>query len=296
MAQLAVLGTGIMGAPMALNLARAGHDVTVWNRSADKAERLADEGLAVATRPEGAVAGAAAVVSMLSDGPVSEAVLIEGGVIAAMARGSVLIVMSSIPVETAQRISAAAKARGVGAVDAPVSGGEKGAVEATLAIMAGGTAEDFSSAKPFLEAMGRPTHVGPDGSGQLAKLANQIIVANTIATVAEALLLAERGGADPAAVRAALLGGFADSTILRQHGERMLAGNFAPGGPSKWQLKDIRTALETAAKAGLALPVSELVGELYAGMVAHGGGDVDHSGVIEEIRLRNGLPQKTLTV
>lgn len=294
MAQVALLGTGIMGAPMALNLARAGHEVTVWNRTPDKAGRLADEGLAVAARPEGAVRGAACVVSMLSDGPVSEEVLVAGGVIGAMAPGAVLVVMSSIPVATAQRIAAAAAARGLGAVDAPVSGGEKGAIEATLAIMAGGTEADFAAAKPFLEAMGRPTRVGPPGSGQLAKLANQMIVANTVATVAEALLLAERGGADPAAVRAALLGGFADSTILRLHGERMLAGNFVPGGPSKWQLKDCVTAVETARAHGLALPVSELVRGLYADMVAHGGGDTDHSGIIEELRLRNGLPQATL--
>lgn len=294
MARLAVLGTGIMGAPMALNLARAGHEVTVWNRSAAKAESLADAGLAVAARAAGAVEGAEAVVSMLSDGPVTQEVLLEGGVVAAMAAGALLMVMSSIPPATAARISRAARERGLGAVDAPVSGGEKGATEGTLAIMAGGAAADYARAEPILKAMGRPTHVGPDGTGQLAKLANQLIVANTIATVSEALLLAERGGADPAAVREALLGGFADSTILRQHGARMLEGDFRPGGPAKYQVKDIRTALESAAEVGLSLPVSELVMELFSSMVAHGGGDTDHAGLIEELRRRSGLAQSTL--
>ncbi len=295
MARVAVLGTGIMGAPMALNLAKAGHEVTVWNRSADKAERLADHGLAVASTAKGAVEGADALVSMLSDGPVSEELLLGGGVIAAVPSGAVVMVMSSIPVNTARRLSEAARAGGRTAVDAPVSGGEKGAIEGTLAIMAGGGEADFAAAKPYLEAMGRATHVGPDGAGQLAKLANQLIVANTIATVSEALLLAERGGADPAAVREALLGGFADSTILRQHGLRMLSGDFVPGGPAKYQLKDIRTALASAAEAKLELPVSEMVCELFTSMIEHGGGDTDHSGVIEEIRRRNGLPQSTLT-
>lgn len=295
MADIAFLGTGIMGAPMALNLARAGHNVTVWNRSPEKAEALAEEGLAVAATPTGAVAGADFVVAMLSDGPVCEAVLIEGQVIGAMKHGAVLVVMSSIPVGTAKRLAEMARAQGKGAVDAPVSGGEKGAIEGTLAIMAGGVAADFAAAAPVLLAMGRPTHVGPDGAGQLAKLANQVIVANTIATVAEALLLAERGGADPAGVRAALLGGFADSTILRLHGQRMLDGDFKPGGPSKYQLKDIRTALEQASEAGLDLPVSTLVGQLFESMIAHGGGDTDHSGLIEELRRRNGLEQSTLT-
>ena len=155
--------------------------------------------------------------------------------------------------------------------------------------MAGGAATEVARARPLLEVMGRVTHVGPAGMGSLAKLCNQMIVANTIATVSEALLLAKRGGADPAAVRQAIVGGFADSTILRMHGERILKGDFKPGGPAKHQLKDCRTAIDTARRAGLDLPVSQLVRQLYEDMVAHGDGEIDHSGLYRELERRNGL-------
>lgn len=286
---IAFLGTGIMGFHMARNLAEAGFAVTAWNRTRDKAERLSPFGARVAGDPVSAVAGRDAAICMLSDGPTSDRVLIEGGVIAAMPKGSLLIVMSSIPVETARGQAAAAAEHGVRYIDAPVSGGESGAAEATLAIMAGGAAEDVAAAGGIFEALGRVTHVGPTGSGELAKLANQAIVGNTIATVAEALLLAARGGADPAAVRRALLGGFADSTILRLHGQRMIEGNFTPGGPSKYQLKDLRTATALARDLGLELPVTELTAGLFADLVDHGGGDSDHSALYTELRRRNGL-------
>jgi 2-hydroxy-3-oxopropionate reductase len=155
--------------------------------------------------------------------------------------------------------------------------------------MAGGAAADVARARPVLEVMGKVTHVGPAGMGQLAKLCNQMIVANTIATISEALLLARRGGADPAAVRQAITGGFADSTILRVHGERILKGDFAPGGPAKHQLKDCRTAIATAERLKLGLPVSDLVRKLFEDMVAHGDGEIDHSGLYRELERRNGL-------
>ncbi|MEC5409409.1 NAD-binding protein [Paraburkholderia sp. MPAMCS5] len=139
--------------------------------------------------------------------------------------------------------------------------------------------------------MGRPTHIGPAGTGQLAKLVNQMIVAGTIATVAEAMLLAEQGGADPAQVRAALLGGFADSTILRQHAARMIARDFTPGGPAKYQVKDTQIALAFAQGVGLRLPVLALVDNLFTDMIEHGGGDLDHSALIRELRRRNGLAE-----
>jgi 2-hydroxy-3-oxopropionate reductase len=178
---------------------------------------------------------------------------------------------------------------GVRYVDAPVSGGEIGARNATLAIMAGGSEEDFAAIAPILTAMGRPVRVGPVGCGQLAKLVNQLIVAGTIANVAEALLLAERGGASPAKVREALAGGFADSTILQLAGKRMIEGDFTPGGPAKWQLKDTRNALAYAESVGLSLPVASVVDSLFAAMVEHGDGDLDHSGLIREMRRRNGI-------
>jgi 3-hydroxyisobutyrate dehydrogenase-like beta-hydroxyacid dehydrogenase len=283
------LGTGIMGGHMARRIAQAGHDVAAWNRTAAKAEALSACGVAQAGDAVAAAQRADAVVCMLSSGPVCDETLIGGGVLGAMRPGSLLIVMSSIPVATARRHAKAAAERGVDYLDAPVSGGETGARDGTLAIMAGGTQDTFERARPLLEVMGRPTHVGPAGTGQLSKLVNQMIVASTIVTVAEAVLLAERGGADPAKVREALLGGFADSTILRQHALRMIERDFRPGGPAKYQVKDTTTAVEFGRTVGLELPVLQVVDKLFGDMVAHGDGDLDHSAIICEIGRRNGL-------
>ncbi|MDW3206293.1 MAG: NAD(P)-dependent oxidoreductase [Alphaproteobacteria bacterium] len=291
--QIAFIGTGIMGAPMARNLVRNGFTVTAWNRSRSKSDALKTDGVIVAETAAEAARKADLVIVMLSDGPTCDHVLNDQGdhgapVLPAMRAGSRLVVMSSIPVETARDQAERAAARGIGYLDAPVSGGEKGAMEATLAIMAGGREEDFEALRPAFEAMGRPTLVGAAGAGQLAKLANQIIVGNTLATVAEALIFAQRGGADPAAVRQALLGGFADSTILQQHGLRMCEGNWAPGGFSKYQLKDLRTAMAFASTLGLDLPVSGVTTGLYEDTVANGDGDKDQSAVFLELMRRNG--------
>lgn len=194
-----------------------------------------------------------------------------------LAKGAVLIVMSSIPVETTRRQAAHLAARGVGYVDAPVSGGEKGAIERTLTIMAGGDASVVERVRPLLETMGRVTRVGPTGAGQLSKLANQAIVGITIGAVAEAMTLARRGGADPVAVRAALLGGFADSAILRQHGQRMIDGAFAPGGRARLQLKDLRTARLFAAELGIELPLLQLAEQQFQHMCDRGLAELDHS-------------------
>lgn len=290
--RIAFIGTGIMGGPMARNLARAGYSVIAWNRSRDKAAALESDGITVAETAAEAAGNADCVILMLSDGPTCDHVLDEAGahgpaVLPAMKSGACLIVMSSIPVETARGQADRARARGLGFLDAPVSGGEKGAVDATLAIMAGGAQADYDATEAAFTAMGRPTRVGEAGAGQLAKLANQIIVGNTLATVAEALIFAERGGADPAAVRAALLGGFADSTILKQHGERMCVKNWEPGGMSRYQLKDLRTAMGFAESQGLSLPVSALTTSLFEDVVDHGDGDLDHSAVYREIERRN---------
>ena len=284
--QVAVLGTGLMGGPMARNLARAGFPVTVWNRSRDKAAAL---GLPLADTPADAVKGAGAVVVMLSSGPVCEAVLFGAdGIAAQLAPGCLLIVMSSIGRDEAQAMAAKAGALGLRWLDAPVSGGTAAAEAGSLSIMAGGTAEDVAAAGPLLAAMGKVVHIGPAGTGALAKLVNQLTVASTIVAVAEALLLAEAGGADPARVREALMGGFAASRILDLHGARMIAGDFAPGGPAKYQLKDTRAARDVAAGLGLHLPVLELADSLFADLVAHGGGDLDHAALYLELKRQNG--------
>ncbi|MDF2996835.1 MAG: 2-hydroxy-3-oxopropionate reductase [Xanthobacteraceae bacterium] len=285
---IAFVGTGIMGAHMARRLAEAGFRVRAWNRTAAKAETLVAHGVEVAPSARAAAAEADAVVCMLSSGPVCDAVLGgKDGVIAAMREGAVLVVMSSIPVETARAQAEACARRGLRYVDAPVSGGERGAATGALAIMAGGEAGTVDALAPLFAPLGRATHVGPAGSGQLAKLANQLIVASNICAVAEALLLAEHGGADPARVREALLGGFADSTVLRQHGERMVRGDFVPGGPAKYQVKDTTTALRLARSQGLRLPIAMAVDRLFQDLVDNGGADLDHSAVIAELRRAN---------
>jgi len=285
---IAVIGTGIMGAPMAGRLAEAGFKVSVWNRTSDKAAALRDRGVATAGNIVDAVGDVDVVICMLSSGPVCETLLMgDDGVIAAMRPGSTLLVMSSIPVETAAALAKAATDRGIACLDAPVSGGEKGAKDGTLAIMAGGDATVVDRLRPVFACLGRVTHVGSSGSGALTKLANQLIVASTICAVAEALTLAQSGGADPARVREALLGGFADSTVFRQHGLRMVEGNFQPGGPAKYQVKDTSTALGFARSLGLTLPVSEEVDRLFQAMVEHGDGELDHSGIILELQRMN---------
>ena len=281
------VGTGIMGAHMARRLAVAGHRVQAWNRTTEKAHQLRQFGVHVTATAADVAREADVVICMLSSGPVCDEVLLgDGEVLATMKRGSTLIVMSSIPVESAKHQSAEASARGVDYLDAPVSGGEKGAEAGTLAIMAGGNDAVFERSRSLFEAMGRPVRVGPAGSGQLSKLVNQMMVASSIASVAEALLFAERGGADPARVREALLGGFADSTVLRQHGQRMIDSNFVPGGPAKYQVKDTSTALALSRSIGLELPILNLVDRLFGDMVSHGDGDLDHSAIIREFRRR----------
>lgn len=291
MKRIGFIGTGIMGLPMAGHLARAGLQLKAWNRTLSKAAPLAALGVELVGSPHEAARDVDALVCMLSSGPACDEVLLgSDGLIAAMRPGALLLVMSSIPVDTARYQAQAASARSLSYVDAPVSGGEKGAREASLAIMAGATPAAYAQAQPLLALMGRPTHVGGAGCGQLAKLVNQMMVAANIASVSEAMLLAERGGADVARVREALLGGFADSTILRQHALRMIAGDFVPGGPAKYQLKDTRTAIAFARGVGLSLPMLNQADQLFADMVEHGEGELDHSGIIREVRRRNGLP------
>ena len=292
LATVAFIGTGIMGKPMARNLLQAGYPVRAWNRSPAKAQELAAHGADILSTPALAAKGAQVLVCMLSDGPTCDEVLFgEGGAARVLAPGALVIVMSSIAVDSAVEQARQCAALGLRYLDAPVSGGERGAREASLAIMVGGEVAAFEQGREVLAAMGRPVHVGPAGTGELSKLVNQLIVASTIATVAEGLLLAERGGADPVKVHEALLGGFVDSPIWRQHGQRMLNNDFTPGGPAKWQLKDTRTAIAQAQKLGLNLPVGSLVDSLFAAMVEAGDGELDHAGLIRQLRRNNPLPE-----
>lgn len=287
---IALLGTGLMGAPMTRNLLAAGHTVQVWNRSMDKAQALAADGAIVCASPTEVVANADAVITMLSDGTAVGGLVQDAAVTNAMKKGAIWLDMSSIKPEEARMHATHLATLNIGHLDAPVSGGTKGAEGASLAIMVGGDSATFDKAKPIFEAMGRPVHVGPRGSGQLSKLANQAIVAVTIGAVAEAMLLVEQGGADPAAVRAALKGGFADSTILQQHGARMSEGNFVPGGLTKFQVKDLDNLLAEAASLDLSLPVSQHIRDRFAHFSENmGGADQDHSGLYLELKSRNGL-------
>jgi 3-hydroxyisobutyrate dehydrogenase-like beta-hydroxyacid dehydrogenase len=258
---LAFLGIGLMGRPMAIRLARAGYPLRAWNRSAAKAEALRAAGAQPHAALADAVRGAGVVVSMLEAGPAVGAVI--DAALAHLQPGTLWIDMSSTRQDEALAFQARLAQAGCRFVDAPVSGGVGGAESGTLAIMAGADARDFAVAEPVLCALGNPSLVGPVGSGQVAKLCNQLIVGATINVVAEALLLAAAAGADPAAVREAIRGGFAGSRVLDVHGQRMLERNFVPGGQVKTQLKDQRNILAAAAGAGLTLPLTALVTRHY---------------------------------
>ncbi len=282
----AVLGLGIMGSRIARRLAVAGVPLRVWNRDGAKAYPLEPLGAEIAPDPAAAATGREVVVLMLADGPATHDVLWSQGVAASLAPGAVVIDMASIAAADAREHCARLAALGVDYLDAPVSGGSRGAEEGSLTIMVGGDRAVHDRVAPLLRLLGRSTHIGPSGAGQVAKTANQLIVGVTIGAVAEALLLAEAAGADPAAVREALLGGFADSRILREHGERMLAGEFAPGARVATQLKDLRTVVALAGDAGVLLPLAERVTELFASLHEEIGADLDHSALILELRRR----------
>ncbi len=274
---------------MVRRLLGAGFPVTVWNRTASKALALQGDGARVATTAAQAVASADLVFTMLEHGGVVEQVLFDGpsAACAGLRAGALVIDMSSILPRQAQDHASRLTARGVAYLDAPVSGGTLGAEAGTLAIMAGGSLADVERAAPAFAVLGRVTHVGPHGAGQLAKLANQMIVGISIGAVAEALLLAQRGGADMAQVRQALRGGFAESRVLEVHGQRMVDGDFAKRGSLAIQLKDMRNALATAAELGLQTPVTALLERLYAAAAEHGFAELDQSGLFRELERLN---------
>jgi 2-hydroxy-3-oxopropionate reductase len=285
--KIAFLGTGLMGAPMARNLIAAGHAVTVWNRTHAKAEALVADGATLASTPADAVADCTVAIAIVSNGAAVADLLFDAGVAEAMPEASVFIDMSSVTPAEARHHAARLSAHGVAQLDAPVSGGTKGAAAATLAIMAGGEKSVFERVRPVLEAMWRPVLVGPSGAGQLAKLANQAIVGVTIGVVAEATLLMQAGGGDVDAFRDALKGGFADSIILQQHGRRMATGDFEPGARSSIQLKDMINIAAEADKLGIRLPLASQVRERFDALVNElDGADLDHSALYVELKRR----------
>jgi 2-hydroxy-3-oxopropionate reductase len=289
--RIAFVGTGIMGGHMARRLAEAGFAVTAWNRSAAKVAALAAAGVRQAASLRDAIAQADVVIVMLSTGDVVDAVLFSAGEpCEAIASGATLVVMSSIPVETCRRQADMLRKNAAHYVDAPVSGGEVGARDGTLAILLGGDADVVERLAPVFKPLGRATHLGPVGAGQAAKLANQIIVGGTMVAVAEALHFAARNGADPAKVRSALAGGFGDSKILHLHGTRMVERDFAPGSPAEHQLKDLRTAQTLAKSLSLDLTLLNTLARMFGDMIEHEGTGIDVSGILLEVERRSASP------
>ncbi|WP_172450244.1 NAD(P)-dependent oxidoreductase [Rhizobium sp. TH135] len=285
--QLAFLGTGLMGAPMTRRLLAAGFAVTVWNRDVSKAEPLAAAGARLANSPAEAAEDADVVLTMLSDGPAVEDVLFAKGAADALKKGAVVIDTSSIAPPIARDHAARLAQVGIAHIDAPVSGGVVGAEAGTLAIMAGGDAYIVESLAEVFAPLGRVTHVGPSGAGQICKLANQQIVAITIGAVAEAMMLVEAGGASRQKFREAIRGGFAESRILDLHGQRMVDRRFEPGGPSRLQLKDLNAVAAMAETYGLTLPLTADIRQAFDGFVADGNGDLDHSALLLHLEKHN---------
>ena len=287
--KIAFLGTGLMGGPMVKNLASAGYEITAWNRTSSKAEFLLQFGVDVKGLAADAVKNADVIVSMLSNGDASAQMQGDKDLQISLSSNATWIEMGSIKPDESRLHSKKLAELGVNYLDAPVSGGTKGAENGTLAIMVGGERSVFKKVKNVFAPMGRAVFVGPTGSGQLAKLANQAIVAITIGAVSEATLLLEEGGADVGAVRDALLGGFADSTILQQHGKRMSERNFEPGGPSRLQLKDLQNILAEAKALNVDLPFSIAAHDRFSRLVnSLDGSELDHSALFLELLDTNG--------
>ncbi|TCQ79517.1 2-hydroxy-3-oxopropionate reductase [Ochrobactrum sp. BH3] len=285
--KIAFLGTGLMGAPMVRRLLNAGFSVSVWNRDSSKAEALVKDGAEVASSAVEAVTNADIVFTMLSDGKAVGSVLFDGGVAKALKAGTIVIDTSSIAPPIAREHAEKLNALGIRHIDCPVSGGTVGAEAGTLALMAGGDAALIEELADVFAALGRVTHVGPSGAGQICKLANQQIVAITIGAVAEAMMLVEAGGADRGKFRDAIRGGFAESRILELHGKRMVDRSFQPGGPSGLQLKDLNAVAAMAESLSLTLPLTEEIRDEFHAFVEAGHAETDHSGILLHIEKIN---------
>lgn len=282
--RIGFIGLGIMGKPMARNLAKAGYELIVHNRTRDDVDVLLAESSAftAADSPRAVAEQAKAVITMLPDSPDVRAVVFGvNGLLEAMGPGHLLIDMSTIAPATAVEVHQALAARGARALDAPVSGGDKGAIAGTLSIMVGGDAADFERALPLFEAMGKTiVHVGGPGAGQIVKACNQIVVALNYAAVSEALVLGAKAGVDPRKIIQVLGGGLAGSRVLELRGPTMIAHEFQPGFRVNLHRKDLGIALATGREHGVPLPMTALVGQLFDALATAGCGDLDHSSLI----------------
>jgi 2-hydroxy-3-oxopropionate reductase len=276
------VGLGIMGTSMARNLIEDGHELVIHNRTRAKAEKLAKLGAEVATSPREVAGRSDVIITMLPGPPEVEEVLAgENGLLEGVRDGSLIVDMSTSSPLLAQELSRTANTRGVGMLDAPVSGGDIGAIEGTLSIMVGGKKEDFERARPLFEAMGKTiVHVGAAGAGQTVKACNQIVVALVIEAVSEALVLGSKAGVKPEKVIEVLSGGLAANKVMEVKGEKFLSHDFAAGGKVEYHRKDLGIALAAGRKYGVALPVTALVDQLFGTLVAQGKGGWDHSALI----------------
>jgi len=275
------IGLGVMGKPMAKNLIKAGHQLVVHSRTRASVDEVVAAGAAAAVSPADVARRTTIVITMLPDTADVELVLTgPDGVLSALQPRAIVADMSSISPVATKRLAALVADRGGSMLDAPVSGGEIGAINASLSIMVGGDEAAFARARPIFEAMGnaeRIVHIGASGAGQVCKICNQVAIGGALAGVSEAFALAKKAGVDAARVRQALLGGFAASRVLEVHGERMLNANYKPGFRTKLYQKDLRLANEAASANGVAMPGTALVAQLVNALVASGGGDLDYA-------------------
>jgi 3-hydroxyisobutyrate dehydrogenase len=291
--RIAVLGLGTMGAPMAENLIKAGFEVTVQNRTRSKEEPFEALGASRAASPAEAAADAEIILTCVSDTPDVERVLLdaETGAINGLKEGALVIDCSSIEPEATRRVAEQFRAKGIGYVDAPLSGGSEGAIHGTLTVMCGGSEEDFERARPVLQVIGsKITRIGPVGCGQIAKVANQVVIAGTYLALGEALTLAFRAGADPEKVVEAIGGGVAGSWILNNRSEKMLKDDYPLGFRLRLHRKDLGIALDTAREFGVPLAVASLVATIEDSLIAQGYGDEDMSNLARFVRKGAGLP------
>ena len=285
--KIGFIGLGIMGRPMALNLIKGGHQVTVWARRAESMQPLLAAGARAAVSPADAAAGNELVISMVADAP--DVAEVMRGVASGAGPGLVAVDMSTIAPAAARRIGEELAPAGIDFVDAPVSGGEVGAIAGTLSIMAGGSEAAFARAHPAFACMGKNiVHVGASGAGQVAKAANQIVTGMGVLAVAEAFAFANKNGVDAGKVREALLGGFAYSRILENHGQRMLDRNFKPGFKSWMHEKDLNIVMQTAHELGLCLPGSAATAQMFNAMVGSGLGEEDSIAVLKLLEKLSG--------
>ena len=287
MIKIGFIGTGLMGLPMAKNILKAGYNLKAFNRSQNKAAPLKDQGAEISSSIKEAVSDSDVVITMLTDDNAVDEIMSSSDFLGGLKSEAIVIDMSSVKPSTATNHGNNLKSKNINYLDAPVSGGTIGAEEASLAIMVGGEQDVFNRASEILKTMGNPTLVGPVGSGQVSKLANQIIVGLTIGAVAEAVTLCEKAGADPVKMISALSGGWADSKILQTHGKRMIEKDFSPKGKTSTHLKDMNNILDCANNFNTHLPISNLVKEMYKTLVENDHGDKDHSSLYMEIERMN---------